>query len=62
MAWARVIIEDNLQKTPAIVQKRNTVNERLAAWVRTAHGCLDTCRRRAKNLDMNTGIVRNTLR
>ena len=36
MAWARVIIGDNLQKTPAMVQKRNTVNERLAAWVRSA--------------------------
>ena len=62
MAWARVIIEDNLQKTPAMMHKRNTVNERLAAWLRTAHGCLDTLRRRAKNLDMNKGIVRNTVR
>ena len=47
ITWNRRNNREWSPKTPAMMQKRNTVNERFAAWVRTAHGCLDTYRRRA---------------
>ena len=41
------IIENNLQKRPPWCKSETLLNERFAAWVGTAHRCLDTYGRRA---------------